>query len=270
MKSTAEYRVAPGQTVTLNDWDPDESGDIDDRAEGERLLKIDRKRIIALQERLFAEAGQSLLIILQATDTGGKDGTIKHVFRGVNLQGCQVRSFKVPNDVERQHDFLWRYHQHTPRHGYITIFNRSHYEDVLVVRVKKLVEEAVWARRYEQINDFERMLAANGTRILKFYLHISKDEQKERLQARLDDPEKHWKFSTGDLAERERWDAYQQAFQDAIGRCSTEHAPWYVIPANRKWYRNVVIARVIADTMEAMNPQFPEPEAGLASITIPD
>jgi PPK2 family polyphosphate:nucleotide phosphotransferase len=270
MTSISDYRVAPGQTVTLEDWDPDETGSISNKAEGERLLKIDRKRIIALQERLFAEAGQSLLIILQATDTGGKDGTIKHVFRGVNLHGCQVRSFKVPNDVERKHDFLWRYHQHTPRHGYITIFNRSHYEDVLVVRVKKLVEEAVWSERYEQINDFERMLAANGTRILKFYLHISKDEQKERLQARLDDPEKHWKFSVGDLAERERWDAYQQAFQDAIGHCSTEHAPWYVVPANRKWYRNTVIARIIADTMEAMNPQFPDPEPGLESITVPD
>ena len=270
MTPIPDYRVAPGQAVTLDDWDPDETGDIPDKAEGERLMKIDRKRIISLQERLFAEAGQSLLIILQATDTGGKDGTIKHVFRGVNLNGCHVRSFKVPNDVERTHDFLWRYHQHTPRHGHITIFNRSHYEDVLVVRVKQLVEEAVWSRRYEQINDFERMLAANGTRILKFYLHISKDEQKERLQARLDDPEKHWKFSVGDLAERERWDAYRAAFQDAIGRCSTEHAPWYVIPANRKWYRNAAIARIVADTMEEMNPRFPEPETGLAAITIPD
>ncbi len=270
MTPMPEYRVVPGQSVSLAGWDPDDTGNIPNKAEGERLLKIDRKRIIALQERLFAEAGQSLLIILQATDTGGKDGTIKHVFRGVNLQGCQVRSFKVPNDVERAHDFLWRYHQHTPRHGSITIFNRSHYEDVLVVRVKKLVEEAVWSGRYEQINDFERTLAAHGTRILKFYLHISKDEQKARLQARLDDPEKHWKFSVGDLAERERWDAYQEAFEDAIARCSTDHAPWYVIPANRKWYRNAVIARIVADTMEEMNPQFPAPESGLESITIPD
>ncbi len=264
------YRVAPGQKLELSNWDPNDTGDIADKSEARQLLKIERKRIVALQERLFAEAQQSLLVILQATDTGGKDGTIKHVLKGVNQQGCRVRAFKVPNSVELAHDFLWRYHQHTPRDGYMMVFNRSHYEDVIVVRVKNLVEEEVWSKRYEQINDFERMLTANNTRVLKFYLHISKDEQKERLQARLDDPEKHWKFSTRDLAERARWDAYQVAFHDAIAKCSTDYAPWYVVPANNKWYRNLVVARVIANTLEEMNPQFPPPEPGLEDIVIAD
>lgn len=265
-----DYRVAPGQKFQLMDWDPNDTGDIANKDEAKQLLKIERKRIVSLQERLFAEAQQSLLVILQATDTGGKDGTIKHVFKGVNPQGCRVRSFKVPNSVELAHDFLWRYHQHTPRDGYMMIFNRSHYEDVIVVRVKDLVGKDVWSKRYDQINNFERMLAENNTRILKFYLHISKEEQKERLQARLDDPEKHWKFSTGDLAERARWDGYQEAFHDAIAQCSTDYAPWYVIPANNKWYRNLVVARVIANTLEEMNPQFPPPEPGLEDIVIAD
>ena len=264
------YRVAPGQKFELGNWDPNDTGDIPDKREAKQLLKTERKRIIDLQERLFAEAQQSLLVILQATDTGGKDGTIKHVLKGVNQQGCRVRAFKVPNSVELGHDFLWRYHQHTPRDGYMMVFNRSHYEDVIVVRVKNLVEEDVWSKRYDQINDFERMLTANNTRVLKFYLHISKDEQKERLQARLDDPEKHWKFSTGDLAERARWDDYQIAFHDAITKCSTDYAPWYVVPANNKWYRNLVVARVIANTLEEMNPQFPPPEPGLEDIVIAD
>lgn len=270
MVSIQDYRVLPGQKFVLTDWDPDDTGDMSDKKEAQRLLKLKRKRIISLQERLFAEARQSLLIILQATDTGGKDGTIKHVFQGVNQQGCRVRAFKVPNNVEAGHDFLWRYHQHTPRDGYMMIFNRSHYEDVLVVRVKNLVDERVWTERYGHINDFERVLASHGTRILKFYLHISRDEQKKRLQARLDNPEKHWKFSSGDLVERERWDDYQEAFRDAIAACSTAYAPWYVIPANNKWFRNLVIARIVAETLEQMNPQFPEPEPGLDAITIPD
>jgi PPK2 family polyphosphate:nucleotide phosphotransferase len=264
------FRVAPSQKFELSNWDPNDTGDIADKIEARQLLKIERKRIVALQERLFAEARQSLLVILQATDTGGKDGTIKHVLKGVNQQGCRVRAFKVPNSVELAHDFLWRYHQHTPRDGYMMVFNRSHYEDVIVVRVKNLVEEEVWSKRYDQINDFERMIAGNNTRILKFYLHISKDEQKKRLQARLDDPEKHWKFSTGDLAERAHWDDYQVAFHGAIAKCSTDYAPWYVVPANNKWYRNLVVARVIANTLEEMNPQSPPPEPGLEDIVIAD
>lgn len=264
------FRVSPGQPFSLADRDPGETANIDGKDIGEALLKVEHKRIRKLQERLYAEARQSLLIILQATDTGGKDGTIKHVFKGVNQQGCQVRAFKVPTPLELEHDFLWRYHQQTPRDGFMTIFNRSQYEDVLVVRVKGLVEKDVWKQRYEQINNFEQMLAQNGTRILKFFLNISKDEQKERLQARLDDPEKHWKFSRGDLVDRELWDDYQKAYQDAITNCSTDAAPWYVIPANHKWFRNLAIARIVADTLDDMNPQFPEPEEGLDDVVIPD
>ena len=268
--SVDTYRVHPKSSISLADIDPDDTGDVATKEEGKALLKVERKRIRDLQERLFAERRQSLLVILQATDTGGKDGTIKDVFKGVNPQGCRVWPFKEPTPEELDHDFLWRYHEKTPRDGLITIFNRSHYEDVLVVRVKDLVPKAVWSRRYDAINDFERMLTANGTRILKFYLHISKEEQRKRLQARLDDPEKHWKFSVGDLDDRARWTAYQRAFEDAINCCTTAEAPWYVIPANHKWYRNLAIARIVAGTLDEMDPQFPEPEADLTSVVIPD
>lgn len=266
----AQYRVEPGTQVHLAEIDPNDTGAWDSKKAGKKALKRERERIIALQERLYAESKQSLLVVLQATDTGGKDGTIKNVFRGVNPQGCHVASFKQPTPEELAHDYLWRIHKQTPAKGKIGIFNRSHYEDVLVVRVKNIVPEAVWRERYQQINNFEQILALANTTILKFYLHISKDEQRERFQARLDDPEKHWKFSTGDLKDRELWDDYQIAFQDALTHCSTPYAPWYIIPANKKWYRNIVIARIIADTLEAMNPQFPPAEEGLDKIVIPE
>ena len=203
-------------------------------------------------------------------DTGGKDGAIKDVFRGVNPQGCRVWSFKAPSAEELSHDFLWRYHQKAPARGMITIFNRSHYEDVLVVRVKDIVPESVWRPRYDLINEFEEMLARSNTMVIKFYLHISKAEQKHRLESRLKDPNKHWKFSSGDLKERAYWDEYMAAFEDALNHCSTDHAPWYVVPANKKWYRNLVVARTIADTLEAMAPQFPPGEKGLDKIVVPD
>ena len=207
-------------------------------------------------------------------DTGGKDGTIKHVFSGVNPQGCRISSFKAPNPEERNHDFLWRYHKSAPAVGRIGIFNRSHYEDVLVVRVKNLAPEEVWRPRFELINNFEYNLTRNNISVLKFYLHISKDEQKRRLESRLADPEKRWKFSSNDIKERAYWDAYwdayQEAFEDAISETSTEYAPWYVVPANKKWYRNLVIARAIADTLEEMDPRFPPAEEGLQNVTIPD
>lgn len=241
----------------------------DDKDAAKGVLKVERKRIRQLQERLFAEHAQSLLIVLQATDTGGKDSTIRRVFKGVNAQGLRVWPFKQPSQEELDHDYLWRYHQRTPARGMINIFNRSHYEDVLVVRVKKLVPKRVWSLRYDQINEFEQLLTESGTRILKFYLHISRDE-KERLQDRLDEPGKHWKFHSGDPKDRELWDDYQAAFQDAIRKCSTSAAPWYVVPANRKWYRDLVIARAVAETLEEMNPQFPPPEEGLDEIVIPD
>jgi PPK2 family polyphosphate:nucleotide phosphotransferase len=264
------YRVEPGERVSLATVDPGETEHYEKKKDVARELEKQRRRIQDLQERLYAENQQGLLIVLQAVDTGGKDGTIKHVFSGVNPQGCRVSSFKIPSAEEANHDFLWRYHKSVPARGRIGIFNRSHYEDVLVVRVKNLVPEVIWRERYEQINAFERNLTLEGITVLKFFLHISKDEQKRRLQRRLDDPNKRWKFSSDDLEERAIWDAYQQAFEDALSKCSTEHAPWYIVPANKKWYRNLVVARTIADTLGAMDPQYPPAEEGLEKITIPD
>lgn len=264
------YRVDPDAPLRLADLNPDQSEGYADKKDVEDELDRQRKRIRQLQERLYAENKQSLLIVLQAMDTGGKDGTIRGVFQGVNPQGCQVWSFKAPSTEELEHDFLWRYHAKTPPRGIITIFNRSHYEDVLIVRVKQLIAEDVWRHRYRMINEFEHMLTLNNTTVIKFYLHISRDEQKRRLQARLDDPDKHWKFSSNDLKERQYWDLYQAAFEDAINQCSTAYAPWYAVPANKKWYRNLVIARTIADTLAAMDPQFPEQTENLDNIQIPD
>lgn len=264
------YRITPGSSVTLDDFDPDSTGDIPDKAAGKALLKTERKRIASLQERLYAEGKQSLLVIFQATDTGGKDGAIKKVFKGVNQQGVRIWSFGVPSEEELAHDFLWRIHDHTPPHGMIGVFNRSHYEDVLVARVRNLVPEEQWRPRYEIINNFEFGLHNHGTRVLKFYLNISKDEQKERLQARLDNPDKNWKFHKSDLEDRALWDSYREAYETMLEECSTEHAPWHVIPSNKKWYRSLVIARIVADTLEEMAPQFPPPEEGLDKITIGD
>ncbi len=265
-----DYRVPPGTRVDLKAIDPDESEHYTSKSDVKDDLKYHQKRIGALQERLYAEDRRSLLVVLQAMDTGGKDGAIRGVFEGLNPQGCEVTSFKQPSTSELDHDFLWRYHHRVPARGMIGIFNRSHYEDVLVVRVHSLVPETVWRERFAAINAFEDHLARSGTRILKFYLHISRAEQKRRLQSRLDDPEKHWKFATADIAERAHWDDYQMAFTDAISLCSTDAAPWYVVPANRKWYRNLVIARTIADTLEDMAPEFPPAEPGLDDIVIPD
>lgn len=270
MINPQKYRVKPGSSVDLDDWDPDDTGDVPDKAQGKALLKVEHDRIQVAQERLYAEGRQSLLVIFQAMDTGGKDGAIKGVFRGTNPQGVRIWSFGVPTEEELAHDFLWRIHQHTPGHGMIGVFNRSQYEDVLVARVKELVPESRWRPRYDIINNFEAGPHNHGTRVLKFYLHISKDEQKERLQARLDNPDKHWKFHKGDLADRELWDDYRAAYEEMLERCSTDHAPWHVIPANKKWFRNLAIARIIADTLDEMNPQFPPPEPGLDEVVIND
>ncbi|GJD54529.1 polyphosphate kinase 2 family protein [Methylobacterium dankookense] len=261
--------VTPGMPFRLAEVDPDADGGFD-KAEAKDALDVERARIQALQERLYAERRRSLLIVLQAIDTGGKDGTVRAVLQGVNPQGCAVTSFKVPSTEELDHDFLWRYHARTPGRGMIGVFNRSHYEDVLVVRVKGLVPEEVWRARYNLINDFERLLTASGTTILKFFLHISKAEQKARLEARIEDPEKHWKFDPADLVERKSWDAYQAAFGDALTQCSTPYAPWHVVPANRKWFRNLVVARTVADTLEAMDPRYPEAAKGIADLKVPD
>jgi PPK2 family polyphosphate:nucleotide phosphotransferase len=264
------YRVEPGTPVRLAEVNPDESEHYRRKKDVADELKRQRDRISDLQARLYGEQKRSLLIVLQAMDTGGKDGAIKGVFQGVNPQGCQVWSFKAPSNEEAAHDFLWRYHQKTPPQGMIHIFNRSHYEDVLIVRVKDLVPESVWKPRYEAINQFEHALTLAGVTVLKFYLHISKDEQKRRLESRLADPDKRWKFSTNDIKERAYWDDYMAAFEDAINQCTTAHCPWYVIPANKKWYRNLVLARTIADTLEAMNPKFPPAEKGLENVSVPD
>lgn len=263
------YRIAPESDLVWGDHDPDaktgfEGGKRDGKAELPKLTK----RLAELQRRLWAESKQSLLVILQATDTGGKDGTIRHVFRGVNPQGVHVRGFRQPSEWELGHDYLWRVHHRTPEDGAITVFNRSHYEDVLVVRVHDLVPEEVWSRRYHHIREFERMLSDEGTRIVKIYLNISKDEQAQRLQARLDQPDKNWKFRQADLADRDSWDDFRLAYREAIERTSTAYAPWYVVPANRKWYRNLVVSNILIDTLEDMGPRYPPPEEGLEDVVI--
>ena len=266
---SSRWIVHPGTDASIGAIDPRSTAgapragrrDVDaDKAATQEAVRALRKELRALQRRLWAEQGQSLLIVLQAIDAGGKDGTIKHVFKGVNAQGTRVTSFKTPSDDELVHDFLWRVHKVTPGKGEIAIWNRSHYEDVLVVRVHDLVPEPVWRRRYGVINNFEHELSVARTQVVKFFLHISKEEQAERFQARLDRPEKQWKFSRADLEERQRWDDYQAAFEEAITRTSTAHAPWYVIPADHKWYRNWAVLSVLVDTLRAMDPQFPEPE----------
>jgi PPK2 family polyphosphate:nucleotide phosphotransferase len=255
--------------LDLNDYDANYTAD-HERSGAKAGLKSLQDRMKDLQDRLYAEGKQSLLIMLQAMDAGGKDGTIKRVFEGVNPQGVHVANFKAPTAEELDHDFLWRIHQETPRRGMIGIFNRSQYEDVLIVRVNQLVPKAIWQNRYDHINNFERLLAESGTRILKFYLHIDKKEQKERFQKRLGKPDKNWKFNVGDLPVREKWNDYMAAYTDAISRCNTDYAPWYIIPANHKWYRNLIICRTIVETLEDMNPQYPPPEPGLADVVIPD
>jgi PPK2 family polyphosphate:nucleotide phosphotransferase len=263
------FAPKPGKKISLKDFAPDFHESYD-KESAVAELNVLQERMIDLQEKLYAQTTQSLLIVLQAMDTGGKDGAIKKVFEGINPQGVRVTSFKAPTLIELMQDFLWRVHPHTPPKGYIGIFNRSHYEDVLIVRVNNLIPKKIWEKRYDHINNFERLLADNGTRILKFYLHISKDEQKKRLQSRLDNPDKNWKFSTGDLPVREQWDDYMAAYEAALTRCNTDYAPWYIVPANRKWYRDLFVTRTIVQTLEDMKPAFPPPEAGLDKIVIPD
>lgn len=264
------YRVNPDRKVDLSQWDPnDHSGFDGDKAAGRSYLKKLRSRLAALQQLLWAEDKHKVLVVFQAMDTGGKDGTIRNVFSGVNPQGIDVQNFKAPTAEELSHDYLWRIHDHAPTAGSLTVFNRSHYEDVLVVRVLDLVPEERWSRRYDHINNFERLLADEGTTIIKFYLHISPDEQAERLQARLDDDTKTWKFNKGDLDHRKLWGDYMEAYEVALGRTSTDHAPWYIVPANRKWYRNIVVAQTIVDTLEGLNMEFPDAEDGLDDLVIP-
>lgn len=268
MSYREKYRVRPGQKVHLDEYDPDDRGTIDGKSAGKKILKKNIRALNDLQYLLYAESKHALLVVLQAMDAAGKDGTIRHVFGPLNPQGVRVTSFKAPTAEERAHDFLWRIHRATPRLGEIGIFNRSHYEDVLVVRVHDLVPKSVWKKRYEQINAFEKLLAENKVHALKFYLHISREEQKARFQKRLDDPDRHWKVSPADFSERMHWDAYTKAFEDALGHCSTEHAPWFVIPANHKWYRNVVISEIVKETLEGLKMRFPEPCIDVSTVRL--
>ncbi|MGN6184376.1 MAG: polyphosphate kinase 2 family protein, partial [Thermoanaerobaculia bacterium] len=252
-KTLDSLRINPGSRVRLRDFDPDDKSFVPGSKEKVAELSADlQKRIGELQELLYAEHRRKVLVVLQGMDTSGKDGTLRHVMSEASPQGLRVYSFKKPSEVELDHDYLWRVHAQVPAKGEIVVFNRSHYEDVLVVRVHSLVPENVWRKRYEQINDFERMLTESGTTIIKFFLHISPDEQRERLQARLDDPTKRWKFQHGDLDERKLWDNYMAAYEDALARTSTKDAPWYVVPANRKWVRNYVVANVLVRTLEKL------------------
>ncbi len=263
------YRVKPDSTVDLSEWDPNDTSAFDGgKQEAQAELLQLNLRLEALQELLYAEHKHRLLIVLQAMDTGGKDGTIRQVFEGVNPQGVRVASFKAPTAEELDHDFLWRIHKHTPGKGEMVIFNRSHYEDVLVVRVRQLAPPEVWRERYAHINAFERMLAGEGTTVLKFYLHIDRDEQKKRLQARLDEPDKHWKFNLDDLGERRLWPDYMKAYEDALSLTSAKWAPWYIVPANRKWYRNLVVATTIVETLEGLDMHYREPQEDLDRVVI--
>ncbi len=249
------HRVEPGKRVRLKDIDPDDTGKVSrDEAAG-RVVKLN-DQLTELQEMLYAAGAGSVLIVLQGLDTAGKDGTIRHVMGAFNPNGCRVEPFKAPTPTEAAHDFLWRVHVVTPARGMIAIFNRSHYEDVLVTRVHKLVPKHVWEERYERINQFEQLLAENGTIILKFFLYISKDEQRARLEAREADRDKAWKLSASDWPEHELYDQYVEVYEDALNRCSTTHAPWYIVPANHKWYRNVAVAQAIADALEPCRPQW--------------
>jgi PPK2 family polyphosphate:nucleotide phosphotransferase len=266
MNYRKEFHVSPKRRVRLKDFDPRCTDKNEDKRSASRKVAKLLQCMDELQFQLFAENKRSLLICLQALDAGGKDGVIRHVIGSLNPQGCRVVGFKQPSTEELAHDFLWRVEQKVPRCGEIVVFNRSHYEDVIVVRVHDLVPKAVWSRRYEQINDFERRLAASGTHILKFFLHISKDEQLQRFEDRLKDPARRWKISETDYSEREYWNDYAVAYEDALGKCSTKDAPWYVIPSDHKWFRNLAISQIIVEKLEELRIQLPKPTVNIIDI----
>jgi PPK2 family polyphosphate:nucleotide phosphotransferase len=261
-----KFLVEPGSKVHLSRLDAAYTGSDSSEDEARAAIDKDVERLCDLQYRLYAENARSVLIVLQAMDAGGKDGTVRHVFRAFNPQGASVHAFKVPTAEEAAHDFLWRAHKAAPSRGQITIFNRSHYEDVLVVRVHELVPKHVWSKRYDRIVEFEKNLSQAGTHIIKFCLHVSKEEQLRRLEARLDDPSKYWKVDELDFAERESWHEYEKAYEDALERTSTERAPWYVIPADHKWFRNLAVARIAVQTLSELKMHYPEPKVDIAAV----
>jgi PPK2 family polyphosphate:nucleotide phosphotransferase len=263
------YRVRPGTRVDLSEHAPDDRSGFDGtKDDAHKALRKLSGRLEELQELLYAEHRHKVLVVLQGMDTSGKDGIIRHVFEGVNPQGVRVAAFKTPTSLELDHDYLWRIHQPVPGKGEMVIFNRSHYEDVLIVRVHNLVPPDIWKRRYDQINTFERLLVEEGTTIVKFFLHISPDEQKVRLQERLDSPRKRWKFRLADLAERKLWPDYVQAYEDVLSKTSTDWAPWHIVPSDREWYRNLVVATVLVETLEELEMAYPEPEEDLSHVVI--
>jgi PPK2 family polyphosphate:nucleotide phosphotransferase len=263
-----DFQVQPGATVDLDRVDPDDTGGFRSSEEVEAKLNEKLAHIAELQERLYAEGSRALLLLLQGMDTAGKDGTIKSVVRDVNPQGLHIVSFKAPSKEELAHDFLWRVEARTPPRGMIGIFNRSHYEDVGIVRVHDLVPKEVWSKRFDQINDWERRLSETYITFVKVFLHISKKEQKERLEDRLKEPTKHWKFNPDDLKERSLWKQYKAAYEDALSKCSTPWAPWHVVPADRKWYRNLVVADIVEEALRKMDPKFPKPTFDPAAIQV--
>jgi PPK2 family polyphosphate:nucleotide phosphotransferase len=255
-----QYRVDPEKPIKIKKLDADDLGEWEGKKKaGQKAFADLQKELAKLQEVLYAEHKHKVLIILQAMDTGGKDGTIRSLLKEVNPQGVKIASFKVPTPVELAHDYLWRVHSMVPAQGEMVLFNRSHYEDVLVVRVHELVSKEVWKKRFEQINAFEKMLTEEGTTILKFYLHIDKEEQKQRFIERLTNPKKQWKFNPNDVEERKNWDVYQEAYQDVLNKTSTSWAPWYAIPANRNWYRDLCVATIVTDALRSLKPKYPEP-----------
>ncbi len=256
-----------GKPFALKEYDPRHTAGLG-HEEAAALIPALRLRLNELQDLLYADRRYALLVVLQGIDTAGKDGTVRSVFQEVGPLGCSVVSFGVPSEEEAAHDYLWRIHQHAPEKGKLVIFNRSHYESVLVERVHGLAPKETWKRRYDEINAFERMLSAEGTVIVKFFLHISKEEQRERLQERVDNPKKQWKFRAGDLDERKLWDQYHEAFADMIGLCNTKEAPWHVVPADHKWYRDVVVARALIARLEALDLRYPEPAPGIVGTVV--
>ncbi|HEX2682216.1 MAG TPA: polyphosphate kinase 2 family protein [Candidatus Dormibacteraeota bacterium] len=267
MKLSDKLLLRPGKPVALADWDPDDTLGFQKEPATEEIEK-GMARLDALQYLLYAEHRRALLVVLQGRDGAGKDGTIRHVMRGFNPQGCRVTAFRTPTADEADHDFLWRVHHAVPPRGNVAIFNRSHYEDVLVARVRKLVPKEVWSRRYEHINRFERLLVDSGILVVKFFLHISKGEQRQRFEERLRDPTKQWKLSPSDFEDRQHWDDYTVAYEEALSRCSTPEAPWFLVPADRKWVRNVAVADILVETLEGLHMQFPKPSFDVSRIKV--
>ncbi|MEO7040349.1 MAG: polyphosphate kinase 2 family protein [Candidatus Elarobacter sp.] len=266
MDYRAKFRVPPDTKVRLADIDAGATGKHADPAAADPVIRRSCERLRELQDLLYAEAARSVLIVLQAMDTGGKDGTMDHVLGSMNPQGAYVHAFKVPSAEEAAHDFLWRAHRVAPAHGQIAIFNRSHYEDVLVTRVHDLVPKAVWSKRYDRINEFEKNLVQSGTHILKFFLHISPEEQLQRFKQRLDDPHKQWKISESDYTERAYWDEYTKAYEAVLERTSTQRAPWFIIPANHKWFRNLAVSRIVVEALAELGMHYPAPSVDLEDI----